>query len=172
MGATSPPDDNSAALVAVSSPNRRGEEEQHHRYSSFQQQIIAMGRHPPRNLVLQDDIIAGRSADSKSHSPDNRAKGRIEDAGTACGLVVLAGAAGGAGGPDDGAAASPPPTVIAVAYRAGIVDIALIPAGVSPRWVCSGRSMLVWRMEVAFVLPCVLTIFRKGGVVLLLFESE
>lgn len=71
----------------------------------------------PRHLVLQDCIVAGR---------------KEEDGGAACGLTVLAGAAA-AGGDAEAEAAAPPPVVLAVAYRAGCVDIALVPAGVGPR---------------------------------------
>lgn len=70
----------------------------------------------PRNLVLQDCVVAGRKG---------------EDGGAACGLAVLAGA--GAGGDAEAEAAAPPPVVLAVAYRVGCVDIALVPAGVGPR---------------------------------------
>ncbi|CBN76114.1 expressed unknown protein [Ectocarpus siliculosus] len=73
----------------------------------------------PRHLVLQDRILAGRTG---------------ENAGAACGLAVLQGVGGGAGGDAAEAAAAPPPVVLAVAYREGWVDIALVPAGVSPRW--------------------------------------
>lgn len=73
----------------------------------------------PRHLVLQDRILAGRAG---------------ENAGAACGLAVLQGVGGGAGGDAAEAAAAPPPVVLAVAYREGWVDIALVPAGVSPRW--------------------------------------
>ncbi|CAM9779355.1 unnamed protein product, partial [Ectocarpus fasciculatus] len=73
----------------------------------------------PRHLVLQDHILAGRAG---------------ENAGAACGLAVLQGVGGGAGGDAAEAAAAPPPVVLAVAYREGWVDIALVPEGVSPRW--------------------------------------
>ncbi|CAN0110435.1 unnamed protein product, partial [Ectocarpus sp. 8 AP-2014] len=73
----------------------------------------------PRHLVLQDRILAGRTG---------------ENAGAACGLAVLQGVGGGAGGDAAEAAAAPSPVVLAVAYREGWVDIALVPAGVSPRW--------------------------------------
>lgn len=73
----------------------------------------------PRHLVLQDRILAGRTG---------------ENAGAACGLAVLQGMGGGPGGDAAEAAAAPPPVVLAVAYREGWVDIALVPAGVSPRW--------------------------------------
>lgn len=73
-------------------------------------------------------------------------EGKGEDAGVACGLVVLAGVEGSR---ESGEAevAAPPPVVLAVAYRAGCVDIALVPAGISPRWV---RRVLLWGGEVWF----------------------
>ncbi len=75
-------------------------------------------RPPPRHLVLQDRILAGRTGEDAA------------GAGAACGLAVLAGMGGDA---DEAAGAPPPPVVLAVAYRAGCVDIAIVPAGVGPR---------------------------------------
>lgn len=92
--------------------------------------------------MLQDDVVVGRGTRNSGNSasghsggaPDSRGKTderRGEDAGPACGLVVLAGA--GDGGDAREAAAAPPPAVLAVAYGAGCVDIAMVPAGVTPR---------------------------------------
>lgn len=72
----------------------------------------------PRHLVLQDCIVAGRME---------------EEGGASCGLTVLAGAGAGGGGDAEVEAAAPPPVVLAIAYRAGCVDIALVPAGIGPR---------------------------------------
>ncbi|CAM9141013.1 unnamed protein product [Pylaiella littoralis] len=81
----------------------------------------ALATRTPRHLVLQDRILAGRPEEDAS-------------AGPACGLVVLAGVGGGEGGDaDEAAVAAPPPVALAVAYRAGCVDIALVPAGIGPR---------------------------------------
>eukprot|EP00752_Nemacystus_decipiens_P007409 g6627.t1 len=79
----------------------------------------ALATRASHHLVLQDCVVAGR---------------KEGDGGAACGLTVLAGAGTGGGGDAEAEAAAPPPVVLAVAYRAGCVDIALVPAGVCPRW--------------------------------------
>ncbi|CAM9523888.1 unnamed protein product, partial [Laminaria digitata] len=95
----------------------------------------------------QDDVVAGRGggASGGRNPGGERLDGRDgneqrgEGAGVACGLVVLAGAEGSR---ESGEAevAAPPPVVLAVAYRAGCVDIALVPAGVSPMWSHRSRA--------------------------------
>lgn len=91
--------------------------------------------------VLQNDVLKGRSGTrSRGGSLGGGAGGggedeqRGEDAGTACGLVVLAGT-GGSRESGEAEVAAPAPVVLAVAYRAGCVDIAIVPAGIAPRCV-------------------------------------
>lgn len=90
--------------------------------------------------LLQDNIVVGRASstgssttnnnDNISEAIDSERGAGGGDAGAACGLVVLAGAGSGS---DADAAVNEPPTVLGVAYRAGCLDLVLVPAGVAPR---------------------------------------
>ncbi|CAM9634469.1 unnamed protein product, partial [Scytosiphon promiscuus] len=118
-------------------------------------------RPPPRHLVLQDCIVAGRIntpngvpttgvGKSVGGGGDGGGGGGSGSASSACGLTVLEGAGGAGRGGDTGevAEAAPPPVVLAVGYQEGCVDIALVPSGIGPRWShdagkrvsCAGRA--------------------------------
>lgn len=112
--------------------------------------------------VLQNDVVKGRSGTrSRGGSLGGGAGGggedeqRGEDAGTACGLLVLAGT-GGSRESGEAEVAAPAPVVLAVAYRAGCVDIAIVPAGIAPRCVGVGRCCVCCAGEVA---PSFLALF-------------
>lgn len=114
-----------------------------------------VARAAPRYLVLQDRILAGRTNPNGTFTTPGGGKGGGGSGGdgtvsTACGLTVLEGAGGGGGRNGDTREveeAAPPPVVLAVAYREGCVDIALVPAGIGPRcvvvWGRPGRFRLL-----------------------------
>lgn len=99
----------------------------------------------PSYPVLQDDIVIGNGStnstamlDTASGTGANGMRGGVGDtieekAGGACSLTVLEGC--GDGGDVQVAVCAPGPIVLAVGFRDGLLDMALLLNDIAPRWV-------------------------------------
>ena len=97
-----------------------------------------------RYPVLQDGVVVRRGVTTTAGAQGTAGDVRGEETGAACALVVLRGHE--KGGDTRGMVCAPLPTVLAVGYRSGLVDVAVLPGGIAPRWGGLCSPALGWHM--------------------------